>query len=371
MTMQSVQNGAANKNETLLATSLGIRPDMKEEWVSFGNDGVPFDKGVQVLIDAHKRDGGDITDVQVSDLRRMVFGASGTEIVMGDTQTGDKYKIRRSGWGGLMAHLSAGVGVTDLMLHRLPPVLQLANLNALMAREKADHPAVLRVRNGEVLAIVSRKYAALDTADLAQMARDALQKDGLLSGAMVRAVAYGGRDVIRVMFPEKNEEVKAGDIVSRGVDFRNGSWGGSAIELTTSLIRLVCTNGMIRDEEGRTGFHFRHVSSNDKIRQRVADALPKALAGGEEIIHLFRDSLNVELQGINALFNGLPDDTLVSEKEIIRNQLKDELGVNVLNPKDGFSLFHGVNAITAAARSMATERRLAMEKAAGDILARS
>lgn len=368
MTMQNVSQ--AQQKNLLLASPLTIRPDMKEQWINFGTDGVPFDQGVQTLIDAHNKDGGDITDIEVDDLRRMIFSSDGGEIVMGDTSTKDTFRLRRSGWSGLMAHLSAGQGVTDMLLNRLPPVLQLSNLNAMLAREKQPHPAMLRIRGGQVLAIVSRKYASLDTADLAEIARDALRKDGLLNQAMVRSVAFGGRDVIRVMFPDRDKEVKAGDIVSRGVDFRNGSWGGSAIELTTSLIRLVCTNGMIRDEDGRTGFHFRHVSTSDKIRQRVTDALPKALAGGDEVIDRFHESLNMELEGIGKLFGFLPDEVQVGEKEKIRNQLKNELGVPVLNPKDTFSVFHGVNAITAAARDLATERRLLLEKAAGDILMR-
>ena len=351
-----------------LAASLKVRKDMDEKWVVFGKDGLPFDKGVQTLLDAHRADGGSITDIDVDDLRRLVFGANGDTLAMYDTSTNIGLNLRKSAWGGLMHHMGLGAGSTDILLGRLPPQLQTATLNVMMRRAPNKMPATLRVRGNDVLAIVSNKYAPLDTPELVDMTRSALVKQGLHSQAMVRAVAYGGRDVIRVSFPSKDGEVKAGDIVSRGVDFRNGSWGGSAISITTSLIRLVCLNGMVRDEQGKTGFHFRHVSTADKVRQRVEDALPRALAAGEEVLAMFHKSLEVEVESIGKMFSFLPDDVQVGEKELIREQLKEELGVPVLNPKDHFSLFHGINAITAVARGLSTERRLLLETAAGDVL---
>lgn len=356
--------------DAALVPSLKVRPDMEEKWLVFGKDGLPFDQGVEKLLEAHRIDGGTITDIEIDDLRRLVFAQSGNDLVAGDTATRKVFKIRKAAWGGLMNHMGLGAGATDMLLDRFPPPFQTAALNVMMRRISKKLPAQLRVRGEDVLAIVSKKYAALDTPDLVDIARDALIKQGLHSQAMVRSVAYGGRDVIRVTFPQKDGEVKAGDIVSRGVDFRNGSWGGSAISLTTSLIRLVCLNGMVRDEDGKTGFHFRHVSTSNKVRARVEAALPQAIAGGEEVLARFHESLNVEVDSIGKMFSFLPDDVQVGEKEKIREQLKEELGVPVLNPRDHFSLFHGINAITAVARDLSTERRLLLETAAGDLLFR-
>lgn len=367
MTMQNNAQSAAS-NPEIFANPLEVLGDMGAKWMNFGQ-GVPFDVGVKPLLAAHEEDGGSITDIEVADLREQAFGTLDKQhLVIANPRTGQSFRLRRTAWSGLMDRMKVGHGGTDLLLRRLPPKLQEANLNVMLRRMNEKVPAVLRVRGNDVLAIVSTRYAPIDTPEIVDIARDTLNQQGLLSEAMVRAVSWGGRDVIRVSFPARDKAVQVRDIVSKGLDFRNGSWGGSAVSLVTSTVRLVCLNGMTREEAGHTSFHFKHIGTREKITERVRNALPQVLGAGDEMVARFEQAINAELVGIGNMFNFLGDALQVGEKEQVREQLKEQLGVPVLNPKDGFSLFHGVNAITAVARDLAPERRLIVEAAAGDLL---
>jgi len=363
-----MSNESAVNNPAIFADPLAVLGDMEAKWMNFGQ-GVTFDEGVGHLLSAHERDGGTITDIELGDLREQAFGTMDKKhLVIGNPRTGQTFRLRRTAWAGLMDRMKVGQGGTDILLRRLPPQLQEANLNVMLRRMTEKVPAVLRVRGNDVLAVVSTRYAPIDTPEIVDIARDTLNQQGLLSEAMVRAVSWGGRDVIRVSFPSQDKAVQVRDIVSRGVDFRNGSWGGSAVSLVTSTVRLVCLNGMTREEPGHTSFHFKHVGSREKITARVRDALPQALSKGEEMIARFESAINQEVQNIGRMFNFLGDALQVGEQEQVRQQLKEELGVPVLNPRDGFSLFHAVNAMTAVARDLSPERRLIVESSAGDLL---
>jgi hypothetical protein len=362
------QANSAATNPAIFADPLKVMGDMEAKWLNFG-EGVPFDNGVAHLLKAHEADGGTITDIEVSDLREQAFGTLDKQhLVIANPRTGQSFKLRRTAWSGLMDRMKVGQGGTDLLLRRLPPQLQEANLNVMLRRMTEKVPAVLRVRGGDVLAIVSTRYAPIDTPEIVDIARDTLNQQGLLNSAMVRAVSWGGRDIIRVSFPERDKAVKVDDIVSKGLDFRNGSWGGSAVSLATSTVRLVCLNGMTRDESGHTSFHFKHVGTREKITERVRNALPQALASGDDMVARFEQAINTEVGNIGKMFSFLGDALQVGEQEQVRHQLKEELGVPVLNPKDAFSLFHAVNALTAVARDLSPERRLVVESSAGSLL---
>ena len=253
----------------------------------------------------------------------------------------------------------------------MPPDLQVATLNTMMRREREKIPATLRVRNGEILAVVSDRYAPIDTPDMVDMVRGALKADGLLESAMVTSVSWGDRDLVRVNFPGMSKELKperqVGDIVTRGLDFRNGSWGSSAVSLMVNNLRLVCLNGMTRDEKG-TAWHFRHVGTREKIQGKVKEAIPLAVRESGEMVDRFEMALGLEIANLGALFAPLKEEMLVSEQDLLRTHLKREMQIPVLEPKNAVPLFDAVNAMTAMAQELNPERRIHVEGLAGSLL---
>lgn len=362
---------STNKPENpLFAAALKVAPDMKGVWKNFGKDGVSFDQGAEELMAAHRLNGGDITDRAITDLRTWLIGERDGQIVLANPNTRENYALRRTGFSGLMESLDIKAGGGDVFLNRLPPALQTHSLNAAIQRYTGKLNVNLRIRDQEVVAIVSPKYAPVDTPDMLAMARDALVKQDMLHDARIMSVCSGGRDVVRLRFPERDVEIKKGDIIARGVDFRNGSWGGSAVSLESLTVRLVCLNGMTTSDSNGS-WSFNHVGTKERIQQKLVDALPLALNEGGNMIDRFRDALGKDIENLSkfmltATRAGVQD----GEWQRVHEQLKQEMEVPVIEQKLAVPLFHAINALTATARDLDPERRIFVERVAGTMLYR-
>jgi len=95
-------------------------------------------------------------------------------------------------------------------------MLQVANMNWGLAREKQS--ALLRLAGGEIRAVVSDRYAALDDALVLQVVADVLDRAGFLRDTLVRATAVGTSTILRVTLPSEGVAVKVGDVIEYGLD---------------------------------------------------------------------------------------------------------------------------------------------------------
>jgi len=98
-------------------------------------------------------------------------------------------------------------------------MLQVANMNWGLAREKQS--ALLRLAGGEIRAVVSDRYAALDDALVLQVVADVLDRAGFLRDTLVRATAVGTSTILRVTLPSEGVAVKVGDVIEYGLDIGN------------------------------------------------------------------------------------------------------------------------------------------------------
>ena len=124
------------------------------------------------------------------------------------------------------AQLSNRLGApVEFVRDRLPAPLQLATLNFLLAAAPQPLSAQLRLRDNEVSALVSDRYAALDAAEFVDTLRQALSQQGLLSSVRARAVATGTTDLIRLVVPSESQAIKVGDVTAVGLDLSTSSFG--------------------------------------------------------------------------------------------------------------------------------------------------
>lgn len=385
MTMHNQNtNGSQTRNPdyeravaAALAPSLKVAADMQGFWQQFSVDGVPFDQGAEVLIQAHKVDGGDIDDIEVADLKQWPIGPhpeKPDQIAIADLPGRRHLLVRATAFQGLLRELGPMYASgAQLLREGMPASLQTAVLNSALLRVSGKIECTFRVRNNEIVSVVSRKYASVDTDEMIQTARDALRADGMLDDARVSSVAWGGRDVLRIIFPRDRREVKAGDIVLRGVDISNGSFGGSAIRVATSNLRLICLNGMTRNEKG-TAWNLRHVGKRENLLGKVREVIPAAFAESSGMVERFAESVNVMVGNLGQLFSALQNGgMLVHEQDTMRQKLRHELGVEPAKalPASGIPLFDVLNSLTETARDTKNpERRMELESMAGDVLYR-
>lgn len=359
--------------QEIMAAPLKLRDNMKATWQNLGRDGVPFDDAAHVLAMAHERDGGKIDDIDVADLRSWIIVPDAQGDTMSVTLDGKtRYTMRKNGLQGILERIQAGAGVYKLLSDGLPPKMQILTTNTMLARSPVAVPCTFRVRRDEIAAVVSQKYAAVDTLEMIDISRKALEEQGLLREARVTDVIAGGRDGMRIVLPSREGEMRKGDIVRQGFDFRNGSFGGAAVSVHSTLYRLVCLNGMTAKENG-SGWRYNHTGDVARLQGKINAAIPQALAEASRSAERFQAMVGLMLDDVFSLFGSGPSsfvqkyDLTQTEAQLIQADLVSEVGP--LGPKQQLPAYEVINAITHAAQQFAPERRMDLETVAGRYMA--
>ena len=143
-----------------------------------------------------------------------------------------------------------------------------ATANGLMA---PDHKMLYREDTGSVLGIVGKKYQPIQNS-LAMSFMDAIVKKNEFS--YTQAVSKNdGAVTIMVAESDRKDEVKVGDDVARQIRLVNGFNGKTGFSVEFTMLRLVCTNGMVKDER-ESIIRFKHtinVQNRMEVALRVFD----------------------------------------------------------------------------------------------------
>lgn len=351
-------NGAAGIGSSLPAP-LRTAADMPSVWVDGDLD---FDSAAKRIVQAHEKDGAH-RDLPITDLRTWaVAPQGGTFALVPLARHHGPKPLRAAAFGNLMTRL----GAPGDFLRRLPAPLQLANINYLLAEHDEGTAATLRLRDDEVSAIVSGRYAPLDPVELVETVRGALQRFGILDDVRVRGVASGLVDNLRLILPSEQTAIKPGDVSALGIDITSSSFARSAVHITPVIWRLVCSNGLKRAERG-SGLSFRHVGDAQRLRDGVSEAIPSALVYARGVMDQWRRSVSFMVEDVQKQIEAMRELTM-PEKKNLEVAVRLETGRPEL--PEHVNLYDFVNAMTASAKSGSPSRRLEIETLAGDVLAR-
>ncbi len=341
-----------------LPPPLRVLPDMSPVWLDVDED---FDTAAERLVRAHRIDG------PANDLPVLNVGAWGVKAENGEfalaplARHHPPYRLRANGFANLMNRLGAPV---EFMRDRVPEPLQLATLNYLLSQ--SSFAATLRLRDDEVAAVVSDRYAPLDPAELVETVRGALVRHRALGDVRVRAVATGLVDALRLVFPTNGVAVKVGDVTEIGIDISSSSFARSAVHVRSLLWRLICTNGL-RSAERRGGFSFRHVGDAERLKKSIDEAIPSALLEARGVLDQWRQAVGVNVEDLAEHIDQMRELT-VAERETVKTEVTKEAGVKELPPAT--DLYTLINGVTAAARQAEPARRLEIESIGGEVLRR-
>lgn len=145
-----------------------------------------------------------------------------------------------------------------------------------------------------------------------------------------------------------------------GNDFINSEVAASAFHLQDLLWRLVCLNGLKAFAKEGDPFSQRHIHLRpDEFKARVAAEMVKSIEHGVSFLGEFEASQKQEVK-----------DPFVAIRNIAKaEKFSDELTENVVDSFEGNNTAYGVvNAITRAARDLPNERRLQVERIAGNVV---
>jgi hypothetical protein len=131
---------------------------------------------------------------------------------------------------------------------------------------------MVRTLDGTVRAFLSDRYQRIDNYDVAKVALPVL-KD--ISGIRTMATEITeSRLYIKAVTSEVRAEVRSrnvGDVVEAGVMITNSEVGLGAITVKPFCLRLVCTNGMVRDKSVMRAAHVGRKVEADEITALLSD----------------------------------------------------------------------------------------------------
>jgi hypothetical protein len=351
-------NGTNPITNSTLPPPLSTAPDMRPHWDDVE---LSFDEAAERIVAAHAAD-GQAADLPITDIQTWaVCPKDGRFALVPLARHHESRVLRSNAFSNLMARLGAPA---EFVRDRLPAPLQLATANWLLATCDGSQAATLRLRGGEIAAVVSGRYAPLDPVELVETLRTALTRHGLLEEVRVRGVATGLVDNMRLILPTETRELKKGDVSNVGIDISTSCFGRSAVHIAPLIWRLVCLNGMRSMERGG-GFSFRHVGDGDRLKAAVAEAIPTALVHARGVMNQWQKAVTFMVEDVAAQIEAMRELT-IPERKGFESELLRGTGAPAL--PEHVPLYDLVNALTSSAKAAVPARRLELEAMAGDLL---
>jgi hypothetical protein len=347
-----------------LSGPLSPRPDQTDRWHSY-SETRSFDHAARAVLDAHAHD-GERSDVAVTDLRAWAFGSSDacqmelTRVPFAGRITGEPVALREHAFGQLCQKLSTPAPY----IRTLPAKLQIACVNYGLTQKRT--PALLRMAKGEVRAVLSDRYAAVDDSELLGMVAYCLDSMGLRHEARVRAVATGPHTVLRITLPSDGVPIRVGDVIEHGIDLANSELGLRSVQVTPITYRLICTNGM-RSWKSEAAVRMRHIGDPERLHAQLRDAIPVAFAEARGDLELWRRSVDRlvddALEEIESLrISGLgAGDVQAVGRELALGRGGEGSFHKILKGQS-VAVYDVANAITSVAKSRETSARLTLEE---------
>lgn len=168
-------------------------------------------------------------------------------------------RLRPIAHGQMAAALQIPKAYYDRMLEQAPDLLA-SNVNRWLERQPAKK--LVRTLDGEIRAVLSDSYRPLDNLDLAEAVLPKLIE---LKAEVISTEVTENRFYLKAVTDRIQGEPKRGDLIHAGVVISNSEVGQGSLRVAAMDYRLVCTNGMIREEEIRKAHLGRGARGQDAI----------------------------------------------------------------------------------------------------------
>ena len=246
-------------------------------------------------------------------------------------------------------------------LSRCPEDLQARNLNYWIEQERKNRDTFFCRFNGQSLrAVFTERYRPLDNMEILAQ----LLEQGFSPGLKVQYSLDHGMFLLKIPEFEKAFGVNSGhgplDEIIPGIVFTNSEVGLIAFTIESFFYRLVCTNGLISVAKTK-GSRFKHISNRglENFPETLSMVIEDSARNQDGFILSRQSHVDNPMASIETFSRrfGLSQ----NEAEIVKKAFVQE---------PGESLFHVINAFTAAAKAegLATADVYKFEKAGGQIL---
>lgn len=266
--------------------------------------------------------------------------------------------------GQLCTRLSIPVRYVDNCVKSGRTDLATENINSWL--EDFNKDLFIREYNGSVRGILSSKYKSLDTPDILNTLYDVIDiEDYDIKGYHLSPERFHARIVQKEMLNIDGEDLYA------GIQIDSSDVGRSTLVVRFMIFKQICTNGLCITKGGGILFEQRHVGIDlDDFRETFKEAMtriPILIANAEELIkesmqHSSRYAVDkFSTEKLNEFYEKVKNKTQLSNEAM--DKVIDLMNTNYSNTKWGL-----INSITEVAQEYTLERRIELEKIAGDML---
>lgn len=147
----------------------------------------------------------------------------------------------------------------DQMMDSSPELLA-TNINHWL--ETSDNRRMIRTLDGDARAWLSDRYRRIDNEDVAEQVLPILLDSGQFS-QIVSTDVTSSKLYIKALFPAVRGEIGVGDEVQAGVVISNSEIGAGSLQIQPLIYRLVCSNGMISQDNSLRRFHVGRKTQGD------------------------------------------------------------------------------------------------------------
>lgn len=224
----------------------------------------------------------------------------------------------------------------------------------------------IREYKNKVRGVLSDRYSTLDTPHIMESINDVLDfNEYNIKGYFLSPERFHARIVQREMMNINGEDLFA------GIQIDSSDVGRSILIVKFMIWKQVCTNGLCISQGGGVLFQQKHIGIDaSEFREEFEHSLnniPTLVEYSKDLIEEARK--DNDKFSIKNLSEQQVQDFI--ERVKLKTKLSDE-GVNkviqFMNDKYGFSKWGYVNSLTEVAQDYTLERRLEIEKIAGDVL---
>jgi len=226
----------------------------------------------------------------------------------------------------------------------------------------------IREYQGHVRGVLSSRYSVCDSHEILEVVNDAVDLSTYkIKGSYLSEERLHVRLVSKEMLPIDGEDLFAGLFID------SSDVGRSLLTVQFGIYKLVCTNGLTISRAGGVLFMQKHIgitsgefhdglvaslSNVDFLTEHACEwvrAAREKKAWGYDILHMTEDEHNELIQRIRAQIN-LPE---TSANKVI----------DLMKSKYDGTQWGLINSITEVAQDFTLERRLDLERVAGNLLA--
>lgn len=286
------------------------------------------------------------------------------ELTFVDDVTGiERYPMSRYA----LSQLGSKIGVPATYLQKCLDTgrLDLASDNVNSWLEDYGKDLFIREYNGHIRGILSSKYSVCDTPDILKVLQDTVDLNTYkVKGSFLNEERLHLRLVGKEMLPIDGEDLFPGLFID------SSDVGRNVLTVQFGIYKLVCTNGLVISRGSGTLFQQKHVGiKSEDFYEGLVASLKNVDMLCEHSLELVENARSKSMglskfsqEDFEAFVAQIKGSTRLSNESA-------EKVIDLMQNKYGDSKWGYINSLTEVAQDYTLERRLEIEKIAGNLLA--